>query len=49
MHDPEVDHAIFEVLRKKLNKNIRIIELDVHLSDPVFSETAANALIELIS
>lgn len=49
MHDPEVDHAIFEVLRKKLNKNVRIIELDVHLSDPVFSETAANALIGLIS
>ncbi|MCB2202817.1 Tm-1-like ATP-binding domain-containing protein [bacterium] len=49
MHDPEVDNAIFEVLRHKLNKNVRIIELDAHLSDPLFSETAANALIELLS
>lgn len=49
MHDPNVDNAIFEVLRKKLNKKVRIIELDAHLSDPIFSETAANALIELLS
>lgn len=48
LYDPEVDEAIFDVFRKELNKNITLIELDAHLSDPIFSQTAADALIGLL-
>jgi uncharacterized protein (UPF0261 family) len=46
--DPEVDNAIFEELHKNLPSNIEIIELDAHISDPVFSETVANTITGLI-
>lgn len=48
LYDPEVDEAIFETFRNKLNNKIRIIELDCHLSSPEFSQTAAETMIELI-
>lgn len=48
LYDPEVDHMIFEVIRKRLNKNIRLIELEAHISDPVFSQTVANSIIDLL-
>jgi len=48
LHEPEVDEAIFETFRTKLNKNIRIIELDCHLSSPEFSRAASETMIELL-
>ncbi len=48
LFDPEVDEAIFETFRKKLNRKIKIIELDCHLSSPEFSQTASEKMIELI-
>ncbi len=48
LFDPEVDNAIFEELHKNLPSNIEIIELDAHISDPIFSETVANTITGLI-
>lgn len=48
MYDPEVDEAIFETFRKELNKKIRLVALDCHISSPEFSQTASETMIELI-
>ena len=48
LFDPEVDEAVFETFRNKLNRKVRIIELDCHLSSPEFSQRAADTMIELI-
>jgi len=48
LFDPEVDNAILEELHKNLPSNIETIELDAHISDPIFSETVANTIIGLI-
>ncbi len=48
LFDPKVDEAIFETFRSKLNKKIRLIELDCHLSSPEFSQMASETMIELI-
>lgn len=48
LYDPEVDEAIFDTFRTKLNKKIRLIELDCHLSSVDFSRTAAETMVDLI-
>lgn len=48
LYDPDVDNAIFEELCRNLPSNIETIELDAHISDPIFSETVANVTLELI-
>jgi len=48
LFDPEVDDMIFNTFRKKLNKKIRLIELDAHISEPIFSKTAAQEMINLL-
>lgn len=45
----EEDEALFETLRKKTNHDIvEILEMDQNINDPVFGETAAKKLIELM-
>ncbi len=45
---PEVDEMIFNTFREKLNNRIRLIELDAHISEPIFSKTAAQEMINLL-
>ena len=45
----EEDEALFEILRKKVNKEtVEILEMTQNINDPVFGETAAKKLIELM-
>src|SRR4029079_3392680 len=56
---PEADEALFESIRREHGRlenpphgeqapQVRLIELDAHINDPVFAETAARTLLELI-
>jgi uncharacterized protein (UPF0261 family) len=46
--DPEADEAFVTELRANLPANIRVIECNTHIEDPVFAEDAATQLIALI-
>jgi uncharacterized protein (UPF0261 family) len=47
-YDPEADAAFVAELRAALPKNIRLVECNTHIEDPVFATDAANLLISLI-
>jgi uncharacterized protein (UPF0261 family) len=47
--DPEVDNALFEVLRTRLKPGIKVIEVDANINDLKFSEAAAGAMLELLA
>lgn len=48
LYDPEVDEAILGVLRGRLHKRIRQIEVDANLTDMAFSAVAAREMAVLI-
>jgi len=48
LHDPEGDRMLIETLKKHLRPQIPVLEVDVHINDPEFADTAAAAMIELI-
>jgi uncharacterized protein (UPF0261 family) len=45
---PEADAALFQSLRDWMSPQVRLIELDLHINDPTFAETAARTLLEMI-
>lgn len=47
-YDPESDKALFNTLKKNLNKHIKLIELDAHINDAIFAETAAKEFLLLM-
>lgn len=48
-YGPKEDEALFHTLRTELtNENIEILEMDHHINDKAFAETAAQKLIELM-
>jgi len=44
---PEADRALFQRIRDELSSRVELIELDMHINDAAFAQTAANKLIEL--
>lgn len=44
-HDPAADAALFGALRRHLRADIRRVELDVAINDPVFARACAEALL----
>ena len=48
LHDPEGDRMLIETLKKHLKPQIPVLEVDAHINDPEFADTAAAAMIELI-
>lgn len=48
MYDPIADQALFDRLKKRLNKSIEIIEMDCHINDPPFGEKAALLFMEMM-
>jgi uncharacterized protein (UPF0261 family) len=44
---PEADAALFQSLHQWVNRDVRLIELDLHINDPAFAQTAANLLLEM--
>jgi uncharacterized protein (UPF0261 family) len=45
---PEADAALFQSLRNWISPAVRLIELDLHINDPAFAETAARTLLGLL-
>jgi uncharacterized protein (UPF0261 family) len=45
---PEADAALFQSLRNWIGPQVRLIELDLHINDPAFAETAARTLLEML-
>ncbi len=48
LYNQEEDSALFEALRSHLRPGIDFVEVDAHINDRLFAETAANLLNELI-
>ena len=42
------DNALFQSLRNWMSPHIRLIELDLHINDPAFAETAVGTLLEML-
>lgn len=48
LYAPEIDQIIFDILKNELNPNIKVVELDAHISDPVFSKTVSDEMLKLL-
>jgi uncharacterized protein (UPF0261 family) len=46
---PEADAALFQSLRNWMGSQVRLIELDLHINDPAFAETAVRTLQEMMA
>ena len=47
-YDKEADRALFEVLKKRLKTEIKIVEVDCQINDKIFSERATSLLDDLM-
>ena len=45
---PEADQALFQSLRNWMSPDVELIELEMHINDPAFAETAARTLLQLL-
>ena len=45
---PEADQALFESLRHWMSPQVELVELDLHINDPKFAETAAVTLLRFL-
>jgi uncharacterized protein (UPF0261 family) len=45
---PEADAALFQSLRNWISPHVELIELDLHINDPAFAETAAQTLLRFL-
>jgi len=45
---PEADAALFQSLRNWISPHVRLIELDLHINDAAFAETAVRTLLEMM-
>jgi uncharacterized protein (UPF0261 family) len=45
---PEADAALFQSLRNWMSPHVRLVELDLHINDAAFAQTAARTLHEMI-
>jgi uncharacterized protein (UPF0261 family) len=45
---PEADRALFQSLRNWMSPAVQLVELDLHINDPAFAETAARTLLRLL-
>ncbi len=48
LYDPEADTVFIETIKKHLKPQIKVIEVDAHINDPVFAETVVPLLTGMI-
>jgi uncharacterized protein (UPF0261 family) len=46
---PEADQALFQSMRNWMSPHVELIELDLHINDPPFAETAAQTLLRFLA
>lgn len=47
-HDPEADEALFNAIRQGVHGNAKVVEVDVHINDPVFAERLVAEFTQMI-
>ncbi|MEQ9438036.1 MAG: Tm-1-like ATP-binding domain-containing protein [Cyclobacteriaceae bacterium] len=47
-HRPEVDHALFESIKKHADDKVSVLEVDAHINDHRFAETSVEVLLKMI-
>jgi uncharacterized protein (UPF0261 family) len=45
---PEADRALFQSIRNWVGPGVKLVELDCHINDPAFAQTAADTLLEMV-
>ena len=45
---PEADAALFQSLRQWMAPQVKLIEIDLHINDPAFAQTAAHTLLRFL-
>jgi uncharacterized protein (UPF0261 family) len=45
---PEANTALFDAIRSHVAPHVRLIEVDAHINDGIFAETATRALLEML-
>ncbi len=48
-HDPAADAALFQALRDHLDDAVTLVELDLHINDPLFADAIADRLLHVLS
>ena len=48
-HDPEGGRAFSQALKSKLKPEVKVIEIDAHINDPLFSETILRLFDEIVA
>jgi uncharacterized protein (UPF0261 family) len=48
LYDPERDAAFISSFKKHLQPHVRVMEVDAHINDPLFAETAVAELVKLM-
>jgi len=48
-HDPEGGRAFSQALKSKLKPEVKVIEVDAHINDPLFSETILRLFDEIVA
>jgi uncharacterized protein (UPF0261 family) len=47
-HNPQAIHAFSQTLKMHLIPNIPVIEMDIEINDPLFAQTTAQALLDMM-
>jgi uncharacterized protein (UPF0261 family) len=45
---PEADRALFQSIRNWVSPQVKLIELDLHINDPVFARAAVETLLAML-
>ena len=48
-HDPNADKALFEALKKNLRPEVKVVEMDCAINNPLFAEMCARELLANIA
>ncbi len=47
-HQPEINRVLFDTLKQRLKGHVKVVEMNAHINDKLFSESAVNVLLENI-
>jgi uncharacterized protein (UPF0261 family) len=47
-YQPEINQVLFDTLKQQLNDHVKVVEIDTHINETLFSESAVHILMENI-
>jgi uncharacterized protein (UPF0261 family) len=48
-HRPDIDQVLFEAIKEHAEEEVSVMEVDAHINDNVFAETAVKVLLNLVA